>query len=509
MSDRLLVSWVAATDYRAMQGDPKAGLGPVAQALKQGDFKAAILLNNYPPDQAKAYVRWVRGHSKIPIRIRQVRIRSPIDHAEIYALVSEILHELRATMDAPMTYHLSPGTPAMASIWLLLAKTRFPAEMIQSTRDGSIQRVELPFDIAIDFLPEFLADRDRRIRDAAGEDAPLSAAFGQITHRSTAMKRVLAMARQAAIRNVPVLIEGESGTGKELLARAIHAEGPRKDLPFVAVNCGAIPADLVESELFGHERGAFTGAIRARTGYFRAADGGTLFLDEIGELPLAAQVKLLRVLQEGEVCPVGSTRPLPVDVRIIAASHKRLLTACRIGEFRFDLFYRIAVAILVLPPLRERPGDLRLLIDHIAADLAREARDLGEPEPVISDDARRVFGQHRWPGNVRELRNTLRRAHLWSDRGRISADEARAALLHDIEDPDPLDLPLGSGFDLSQHLARIAKHYLARAMDEAGGNKTEAARLVGLASHQTLTNWLKRFEVPQSSQPPDARTSGG
>ncbi|MEQ1566981.1 MAG: sigma 54-interacting transcriptional regulator [Myxococcota bacterium] len=303
------------------------------------------------------------------------------------------------------------------------------------------------------------------------------------------------MARRVAHRNVPVLIEGESGTGKELIARACHAEGPRRHQPFVAINCGAIPPELVESELFGHVKGAFTGAARDRPGHFRAAHSGTLFLDEVGELPLATQVKLLRVLQEGEVTPIGASQPLPVDVRVIAATHRRLLDACRDGHFRFDLFYRLAVAVIVLPPLRARPGDLRLLIDTVTEELSAESHRLSEPAPRLTTGALAVLQGHRWPGNVRELRNVLRRAHLWSEGGLITEEDAREALLGADDAPvvDPiLNRPLGEDLSLPDVLSEVARHYLTRALAEADGNKSRAARLVGLSSYQTLDNWLAR-----------------
>jgi transcriptional regulator with PAS, ATPase and Fis domain len=179
------------------------------------------------------------------------------------------------------------------------------------------------------------------------------------------MKRVIALARRVAIRSIPVLIEGESGTGKELMARAIHQASPRAAKPFITVNCGAIPPELVESEFFGHRRGSFTGAVSDRKGHFERADGGTLFLDEIGELPKAIQVKLLRTLQEGEVTPVGSSEARKVDVRVVAATNRTLISEVAEGNFREDLFYRLAVAIIKLPPLRERAGDLSLLIDAL------------------------------------------------------------------------------------------------------------------------------------------------
>ena len=188
--------------------------------------------------------------------------------------------------------------------------------------------------------------------------------FNDIIHRSEVMQRVILKARRIAPRSIPVLIEGESGTGKELFARAIHDASPRKEKPFVAINCGAIPAELVESELFGHEKGAFTGANTARAGHFEAAHQGTIFLDEIGELPKGMQVKLLRTVQEGEVKRIGATQARKVDIRIIAATNRNLIDEVAAGNFREDLFYRLAVAVIKLPPLRERAGDVSLLIDH-------------------------------------------------------------------------------------------------------------------------------------------------
>ena len=212
------------------------------------------------------------------------------------------------------------------------------------------------------------------------------------------------------------MIEGESGTGKELLAKAIANEGVRKEKPFRVINCGAIPSELLESELFGHEKGSFSGAIKDRAGYFEEADKGTLFLDEIGELPLSAQVKLLRVLQECEVARVGSSRPRKVDVRIIAATNRDLAEEVRKGRFREDLFYRLAVVVLKIPSLRQREGDIGLLVDALLRRVNEEcAEEPGYIQKKISAGARNLLLNHPWPGNVRELQNTLRRAAIWSE----------------------------------------------------------------------------------------------
>jgi transcriptional regulator with PAS, ATPase and Fis domain len=312
------------------------------------------------------------------------------------------------------------------------------------------------------------------------------------------MARLIGRARRVALHNVPVLIEGESGTGKELLARAIHRASPRRDQKFVAVNCGAIPRELVESELFGHEKGAFTGASQQRRGYFEDASRGTLFLDEIGDLPQPAQVKLLRVLQEGEIVRVGATQPIKVDVRIIAATNRTLTDEINAGTFREDLFFRLAVAVLKVPPLRERTGDLGLLVDKLFAQVNEEAaKEPSFRRKTLSAGARNVLLGHAWPGNVRELLNPLRRMVIWADDTSISADDAREAVLASRvgKGDGTLGRALGDGFSLQTLLDEVARHYLARAMKESNGNKTKAAALVGLPSYQTLTNWLDRYEV--------------
>src|SRR5690606_22037284 len=248
---------------------------------------------------------------------------------------------------------------------------------------------------------------------------------------------------------------------------------PRRDKPFVAVNCGAIPKNLVESELFGHVKGAFTGAGEARKGHFREADGGTLFLDELGELPLDTQVALLRVLQQGEVTPVGGSRPFRVDVRIIAATHRSLALEVQEGRFREDLFYRLAVAVLHLPPLRERPGDLGLLIDHLLAGVNEAAqKEPGYERKKISAGARNLLLNHPWPGNVRELHNTLLRAAIWSEGPTITKAEMEEAMLTSStpRGDATLSRPLGNGFDLDRLVGDVKRHYVLRARDEANGN---------------------------------------
>jgi transcriptional regulator with GAF, ATPase, and Fis domain len=295
---------------------------------------------------------------------------------------------------------------------------------------------------------------------------------------SPAMQRALDQADRAAAGRSTVLLFGETGTGKEQVARRIHDVSPRAASPFVALNCGALPEGLLESELFGHEKGAFTGADRRRIGRFELADGGTLFLDEIGELPAGAQVKLLRVLQEHEITRVGGGEPIRVDVRLVAATHRDLPAEVRAGRFRDDLFFRIHVVPVRLPPLRDRPEDVeplsRLFLDRLARELGRGARE-------ITQQALERLRRHSWPGNVRELQNLIERLLVLGDEGPVT--------LEDVAELLP-DTPAGPAGDLS--LWEQERTLLLQALDRAGQNQTQAARLLKISREQLRTR-MKRY----------------
>ena len=303
----MLVTWIGKTDLRAATASDAIGLGPIAQALTTRFFDDAYLVTDYPDREVRPFLRWLRPQSATALHILNEPLSGPTNFGEIYEVARRAcLKALESAGDAAkLTFHLSPGTPAMAAVWVILAKTRFPAELIESSRDHGVQTASVPFDISAEFLPDLLRRPDEELERLSVGPPPESPEFRSIVHRSRVMKRLVAKAHRVSPRSIPVLIEGESGTGKELLARAIHHSSLRHDKEFIAVNCGAIPAELVESQLFGHEKGAFTGATKQQQGFFEAAHGGTLFLDEVGELPGPAQVKLLRVLQEGEVLRVG------------------------------------------------------------------------------------------------------------------------------------------------------------------------------------------------------------
>jgi len=302
----------------------------------------------------------------------------------------------------------------------------------------------------------------------SGDDAGGNAASGEwrsgIITRSPAMEDLLRQAKLVADSDASVLIYGDSGTGKELLARAIHRASRREDHPFVAVNCGAIPGELLESELFGHARGAFTGAVQAHKGLFQAADGGTLFLDEIGDMPLPLQVKLLRVLQEAEVRPVGSTQAIPVDVRMISATHRDLDEQKATGQFREDLYYRLNVVSLRLPPLSERREDIPLLATYFLRKLAERYH---KPVPTLAPEAMALLVAAPWPGNVRQLLNLLEQALALATTSMIPATLVQNALKEDAAALIPFE----------EARKTFERDYLVRLLKITGGNVTQAAQL--------------------------------
>jgi two-component system response regulator PilR (NtrC family) len=291
--------------------------------------------------------------------------------------------------------------------------------------------------------------------------------------RSPPMQRLRQMIAKVSRSQAPVHIAGESGTGKELVARLIHESGPRADRLFVPVNCGAIPGELMESELFGHRKGSFTGAVADKAGLFRTADGGTLFLDEIADLPLHMQVKLLRAIQEKAVRPVGEAREQAVDVRILSATHRDLAQLVAEGSFREDLYYRINVIELRVPPLRERGDDVLLLADHI---LTRLADAMGMQTPVLGESARAALLAYHFPGNVRELENVLERALTLSSGGVIEA--------HEIELRAQPGAERRAGEALGDQLEAIERDAIREALERARYNKTEAAKLLGITFRQ-------------------------
>jgi two-component system response regulator PilR (NtrC family) len=306
---------------------------------------------------------------------------------------------------------------------------------------------------------------------------------------SLIMQEIRAKIDKLARSQAPVYISGESGSGKELVARLIHQQSSRSGHAFVAINCGAIPHELMESEFFGHKKGSFTGAFSDKQGFFQAAEGGTLFLDEIADLPLPLQVKLLRAIQEKKIRPVGEQQEIPVDIRLLSATHRNLNDMVREGSFRQDLYYRINVIDLHVPPLRDRPDDIPVLVDHILAKLTGVGK---QDRPTLSAPALAALRQYHFPGNVRELENIMERALALYDGNRIERDDLNLpGGMHNAAKPSEYDPALGT---LEEHLEKIERKAITLVLEENDWDKVAAAKQLGL-SFRSLNYRLKKLEM--------------
>ncbi len=351
-------------------------------------------------------------------------------------------------------------------------------EAVEAMKQGAYDYITKPFkneEIRL-IVKNALERRELRQENLAlKEELGKRFSFDGLIGKSKAMQDVFTMIKKVAASPVKVLVTGESGTGKELVARAIHYNSDRRDGPFVPINCGAIPENLLESELFGHEKGSFTGAIRQKQGLFESAAGGTIFLDEIGELPALMQVKLLRVLQENEFRRVGGTKDIKTDVRVLAATNRHLEEAVAEGSFREDLYYRFNVIRIDLPPLRQRREDIPVMIDFFWERFA------GEKEVKVSEDAMRRLIDYQWPGNVRELENVIERATVLGKENEITLDCLPPNLLTGMSSSVmPLtDIP-ETGMDLDAYLGEIEKEILLKALVRTNGVRKNAAGLLGI-----------------------------
>lgn len=518
---RILVSWIGHADLRAfaqtlpppkrfellkiVRAQPLDPPGPTKSLVDNEQFDEIHLLSTYEARWDRPFVRWLGRR----VELHRVQLDAPTDYESIFEAADRELSavvEGRSPADYELSIHLSPGTPAMTAIWVLLGKTRYPATFYQ-THAGRAWQTEIPFEITADFLPELLKAPDAHLQHLAAKSPGEVEGFKSILGDSQAIRVAVGRAERAAVRDVPVLILGESGTGKELFARAIHKASHRRDRAFVAINCAAVPKELLESELFGHVKGAFTGATKDKFGAFDKTDGGTLFLDEIGDCDPALQAKLLRVMQpppgtgpcKRVFWPVGGEKERVRDVRIIAATNRPLATDVSQGRFREDLYYRLAVITVALPPLRERRGDIPSIAAHLLDQINKEFRqqEPGYRDRCLSTRATAFVKRFNWSGNVRQLHNALVQAATMCAGDVIERSDLEAAVASEParDEDNVLELPLGNGFSLDKHLENIQRQYLRRAMQEAGGVKTRAAKLLGMKNYQTLDAQLKRLKV--------------
>lgn len=495
----ILLSWLGNTDLNAAMGKLEDGdMGPIYPAIicKKHKFDSVWLLSNYTSSEEAIFKSWIEDVTEKEVQIEHVEMPDPTNFERIFNFARLVIKKAlkRCGEDSNLTYHLSPGTPAMAAIWIILAKTSIPkANLVKSSKSHNpLDDVIFPFNLFADYTPEQHHESDKNISNYIERTSINLEDFKEILHRSEIMQSVIDKAIRHSRHTYSVLILGETGTGKELIAQAIHNASKKhlkRNGQCIAVNCGAIAENLVESELFGCIKGAYTGAVAPRPGHIQSADGGTLFLDEIGELPLSAQVKLLRVLQERKVTKVGDQKAVSVNFRLVCATHRNLVEEVKAGRFREDLFHRIAVGLITLPPLRDRPDDIIILADHFLSKI-KDIYILRNKE--LSANARNYLKQQKWPGNIRELESTLIRASLTSSNNVINEDDLKEALFDFSQETTDniLNRPLGNGFKAEDLIKDIKKHYAQRAWDESDGAITKAGKeLLGLNSFQTLYKW--------------------
>jgi DNA-binding NtrC family response regulator len=374
---------------------------------------------------------------------------------------------------------------------------------VEAIREGAYDFIEKPLDPArLKLCLDRALEKKETMREVQGLRRRLKQLGpSDFIGQSTAMRRVFELIERVAPARAPVTISGESGTGKEMVARSIHNLSPRKDKPFIAVNCASIPPTLIESEFFGHERGAFTGASQRRPGVFELAHGGTLFLDEVGEIPVELQAKLLRVLEESRLRRVGGKVEIEVDVRLVSATNRDLKTEIKNGRFREDLYFRLNVFQIPLPPLRERRDDIPILVQHFIEKLNS---DSGKRVTGIHPDTLDVLKNYEWPGNIRELRNAVERAVILCDGELIQAEHLPPDLMGKTPERQSFRLPYGLPLDL------VEKEYILGSLQRNNGNKARTAEVLGV-SEKTLYNKLNRYaaEAQAAQGPVQAGTEGG
>jgi DNA-binding NtrC family response regulator len=496
--ERVLLSFVGRRDPFQEEGAP----GPLLCLLGVRSMDHVYLFFN--PDRRGEFLRRARELQerverelpKTRVELVTIAAEPPTDYELLFKCMNHACQQILAAHPPQTDFAicLDSGTPQMQTIWFLLAQSGLmPARLLQGvppqfgSGEYSVREVTLSLDsfpaisspAALKRQLDILQTRVRRLETERATLIRDYTSFG-LVGRHPAFLAAVQRAQQAAQTDASVLLAGETGTGKDLFARMIHYGGSRRSRPFISVNCAALPQDLVESELFGHERGAFTDAVSERKGRFELAHGGTLFLDEIADMPLPAQAKLLRVLQERQITRVGGQREIQVDVRVVAATNRDLLGQLREGGFREDLYYRLCVLEIEVPPLRNRRGDVGLLAQHFLDRL----NERGKTAKRLCREILQVLDAHSWPGNVRQLENAIRSMYELTAGEVLDAAHLPRHVLQALGPPTAppaRDLVLPpDGFDLSGYLRDLEQAYYERALELSGGNRAEAARRLGI-----------------------------
>lgn len=505
------ISWVGEHDFQVINEQRDYNLGPI-YAFLNSDFSKLIdefhFLHSkrYKEKEFEKFLELIREKFKnVKIVVHDLELYNPTDYSMIYKLVIDLIDTQNSF------YHIqtSSGTPQMAAIWLLLAKTILDksSKLYQGYFDSKslkdiISEINIPFDIELDFLSEI----NNKIKNNLIENWNKIPEYLNIIHQSEIIKKILNLSYKISVLDIPIIIQGETGVGKELIAKAIHSSSNRKNKEMITVNCAALNESTIEASLFGWSKGAWTNSHGEAKGLFREADNGTIFLDEIGELSLDVQAKLLRVLEYGEIIRVGDGKVYKVNTRIIVATNRNLMKMVTQNKFRRDLFYRLNVAIIKIPPLRERKDDIILLAEYflnLQNNKLRKIKAFNYIEKSLTVSGKRFLKEFNWLGNVRELYHTIERASIWGENDKIDEELLKSMLVSDFlyEDRDILTnnnvelIEKKFPFDLDGYLDEIKENYIKKALKETGGNITKASKLLKYNNYQTLKNNMKQLGI--------------
>lgn len=482
-TQHILFSWIGDNDLKDIGRTEQFGALYSICFSEIAKFTKIILLSNRDNTHIQDYLKWLDDrlttmNAKIEFEYFNEN-SDPTDYQFIYQKSEYVIKKYTQSGDF-LYFNLTSGTPTMSATWLLLGTSIFKAILIQSSRQKGVEIVTVPYEISL-----------QNKQDTTISDIGNNILLNEFQQAKDSMQNINDFVQLFAPRNIPVMIQGETGSGKEVLARQIHNNSPRKDRSFIAINCGAINDNLVDSELFGYKKGAFTGANTDRKGHFENAHLGTLFLDEIGELPLSSQVKLLRVLQEKEVVPVGDSRPIKIDVRVICATHRDLLKMVQNGEFREDLYYRLAVGVIGIPALRDRSkNNIIQLSEDLLKEINQKFYGDGFTQKQLSACATDFICSQYWSGNIRELQNTLLRACIYYPNIKTLKEKHISSVIINISNKShenlvTIEIPTNA----PQRIKDIKKLYAQTALKMTNNRKNKAGELLKISS-QVLDNWL-------------------
>jgi len=458
----ILLSWLGTKDIDNMlDGEKNASISTIA-INSQTPFDKIVILSNHQHKYWEKFEDFVKkrmatiGKPYHDIQVHKANIVSPIDYESIHQVTALWINKLSEEADS-LSINLTSGTPAMTTLSVLIGKGKSNVQFLQATPQNELLHVDIP----IDFGQEYVKSASKNIANTATSEPKIEQAFSKLTAKSVQMQNVVNKAKKIAASEVPALILGETGTGKELMATAIHKGSLRANKPLKVINCGAFAENLVDSTLFGHKKGAFTGAEKDHPGLFEQADGGTLFLDEVGELTPEIQVKLLRALQQGEINRLGDTQTTNVDVR-------------------------------------ERIEDITVIVNQLVEQINKAGSK--HPDYIsknISEKGIKFILSQPWQGNIRELWSTLNRAFLWSDSQTITENDLASAMINRAKNESFRDVTLSydDKIDITQLIDNYKKSYVLAALKASGNVKSHAAQMLNLKDHQTLSNWMKRLNI--------------